>query len=99
MHRTVRDFEALKQSPWHKLHEPTNQSPRHFALLVHSRYTFGVKRMSHLSVFGGLRSQKIVRNCCPVPHSFEHCWLLHLYQKRVTDGKEQKKKSFTFKIV
>lgn len=76
----IRDLDALKQSPEHKLHGPINQSPSHLTLLVHSRYVFGVKRMSQRSVFGGLRSQKIVRNCWPAPHSDEHCSLL---EKRV----------------
>lgn len=34
---TVRDLDALKQSPEHKLHGPINHSPSHFASLVHSR--------------------------------------------------------------
>ena len=77
MHTTVRDFEALKQSPEHKLHGPINQSPWHLTSLVHSRYVLGVSRTSHLSVFGGVRSQKTVLNCWPLPHSLEQTSLLN----------------------
>lgn len=81
MQTTVRDLDALKQSPEQKDQGPINHSPWHFALLVHSRKVFGVTRMSHRSVFGGLRSQKIERNCWPVPHSEEHCSLLKILLK------------------
>lgn len=78
MQTTVRDRDALKQSPEHKLHGPMNQSPWQRMLLVHSRYVLGVKRMSQRSVLGGFRSQKMVRNCWPDPHSDEHCSLLNV---------------------
>lgn len=83
MHTTVRDLDALKQSPEHNVHGPINQSPWHLMLLVHSRYVLGVRRMSQRSVLGGLRSQKIVRNCWPAPHSLEHCSLLRTFQLKV----------------
>lgn len=78
MQTTVRDFDELKQSPEHRLHGPINHSPSHLTLLVHSRNVLGVSRTSQRSVYGGLLSQNIVRNCCPVPHSDEHCSLLDI---------------------
>lgn len=78
MQTTVRDRLELKQSPEQRLHGPMNHSPTHLALLVHSRNVLGVRRMSQRSVLGGLLSQKTVRNCCPVPHSDEHCSLLQM---------------------